>query len=110
MTRMMYVGNTATAVLLGAKVQYKPKSIISEALDGSVYIQTPAIATTRYEVNVYCDTPAKRDAVDGASNDGSLIKIDMLDGTQKTGYIDGRVVWKEWLDGHGVGKFTMIAR
>lgn len=108
--RNIYTGSTNIGTLLNSKPQYSPKSIISEALDGSVYIQTPARATTRYILDIFCDTLEKREAVDTASNDGALITIDMADETQKTGYIEGAVSWKEWDDGHGVGRLTMIAR
>lgn len=108
--RKVYAGTTEIAVLLNSKLQYNPKNIISEALDGSVYIQTPARATARYTLDIFCDTPEKREAVDEASNDGTLIKIEMVDETEKTGYIEGSVSWKEWEDGHGVGRLTMIAR
>lgn len=106
----VYVGATTVATLLNAKRRYNPKSIISEALDGSVYIQTPARAITRYQIDAFCDTIENRNALDTASNEGALIKIDLIDETQASGYIEGAISWKEWKDGHGVGKFTMIVR
>ena len=89
--------------------KYSAKKISNIALDGTPYVQNTGVATERREVHIFCDTYAKRDATDNASNIGALLDVDWK-GTTYRGYIEKDISWREWRDGHGVGSFTLIVR
>ena len=95
-------------VVLGVKQAYEPQKIINTALDGTVYVQTTGKATDKKQVDVYCSTVERRNALDTASNEGALLTIDNWRGSRLLGFIEKTVTWKEWKDGHGVGRFTYI--
>lgn len=106
------VANTVVGMLLGnLKRQYTAQKVVLTATDGSVYVQNTGRPITRFEVNCYCGTPEARDAVDNASNNGDVVTVTTKDNVDVVGYIeDETVTWKEWVDGHGVGRFVLIVR
>ncbi|MBR5678671.1 MAG: hypothetical protein IKX20_11135 [Paludibacteraceae bacterium] len=105
-------GNTVVGMLLGnLKRQYTAQKVILTATDGTVYAQNTGRPIVRFEVNCYCGTAEDRDAVDDASNNGDVVTVTTKDNVDVVGYIeDDSISWKEWVDGHGVGKFTLIVR
>lgn len=101
-------------IVVGTVLNYKhlpeAQKIISKALDGTVYGQSTGKATQKYEVDIYCSTGSKRNAIDSASNDCSEVTMVLRDGiTSIIGIIEDETIsWKEWVDGHAVGKFTLV--
>ena len=103
------VGNAVIGKALSTKKLPTAQKVVNTALDGTAYVQITGNPILRYSVNCYCATPEMRDAVDAASNEGAEITLIMEDSTEITGYIEEPTVsWKEWKDGHGVGRFTLI--
>lgn len=102
--------NEILGTVIGFKRDYESNKINVVSLTGIPYTQTPGLAVHRRITNIYCDTYEKRDAMDNACNDGALMIVDWK-GQIFRGYIeDRRIVWKEWRDGHGVGRFTLIVK
>lgn len=105
------IGSTLAGVLLNITKKPTAQKVINTALDGTTYIQNTGYPIMRYDVDCYCATPENRELVDDACNDGSIITLTDRSGTEILGYIEENAVkWKEWIDGHGVGKFTLIRR
>ena len=103
-------GNTKLGDVLKCKKNYTPQNIITIALDGTPYVQTTGVATDKREVALYCDTEEKRILTDDASNNGALITVEYSEDITLKGYIDGKITWREWRDGSGVGKFTLLVK
>ena len=104
-----YVGNTLRGQVLNYKRKFEAQKLVSKALDGTSYAQSLGNAITRYEVHVYCATETNRNALDSACNECDEVSIILRSGSEIKGFIeDEEIVWKEWTDGHGVGKFTLI--
>ena len=106
------VGNEVVGMVLGTlRRRYKAQKIIVTALDGTTYAQNTGRPITRYEVNCYCGTAEDRDKLDAGSNNGDVITVTTRDEVDVTGYVEeDSIEWKEWVDGHGVGRFILIAR
>ena len=103
------IENTSVGTVLNAKRAYTAQKVINSALDGTTFIQTTGGAITRYIIDVYCETKAKRDILDEANNDGVLLTLVLDANTSVYGYVEEETItWKEWRDGHGVGHFTLI--
>lgn len=103
------VGNSVVGKMLDIKRKYTAQKVINTALDGTVYVQTTGEKITRYVINVYCDTSANRDALDEAANTGAQITAIDRNSDSIIGFVEeDAIAWKEWADGHGVGKFTLI--
>ena len=104
------VGNEVVGMVLGLlKRKYTAQKIVNTALDGTVYTQNTGRPITRYMVNCYCGTEEDRNKLDDGCNNGDIITITTKDMVDVTGYIEEvSIEWKEWIDGHGVGKFTLI--
>ena len=107
----LMVGNEVIGMMIGIKRKYTAQKVISVALDGTAYIQNTGRPVTRYEIHCYCGTAEDRDKLDDASNFGNVVTVITRDGVEVTGYIeDSSLEWKEWVDRHGVAKFTLIQR
>ena len=103
-------GNETLGTVIGFVRQYEAGKINVVSLACIPYTQTTGQAVHRRTTNVYCDTYEKRDAMDNASNEGALMIVDW-DGKIYRGYIeDKKITWKEWRDGHGVGRFTLVVK
>ena len=103
------IENISVGTVLNAKKQYTAQKIIKNALDGTTFVQTIGGAITRYVIDVYCETKAKKDMLDNANNDGTLLTLVLDQSTTVYGYVEEDTIsWKEWRDGHGVGHFTMM--
>ena len=107
MAELIKAGNTTLGVALACKKEYNPRNIIIAALDGTPYVQTTGQPKSNREVDIYCETKAKRDNTDNAANTGALIDVHWK-GEILKGYISGKISWKEWRDEHGVGHFTLL--
>lgn len=103
------IGNDVVGKVLNYKHLPEAQKLINRALDGTVYGQKTGDAVQKYEVDIYCSTAARRSAIDSASNECTEVTIVLRDGiTEVTGIIeDITIEWREWVDGHGVGKFTL---
>ena len=106
------VGNEVVGMVLGnLRRRYKAQKIVNTALDGTVYVQTTGRPITRFEVNCYCGTGEDRDKLDAGANNGDVITVTTRDLVDVIGYVEEDTIdWKEWVDGHGVGRFTLIVR
>jgi hypothetical protein len=109
MANLIYGSNTIGSVIECVR-KYTSQKVTNIALDGTPYVQTTGDATHRRTVSVYCPTSADKDALDNASNNGALLSISGWNGQDIKGYIEKDVTWKEWKDGHAVGRFTMIVK
>lgn len=108
MTELKYDGNTVADVI-NAKQNLTAQKIVNTALDGTTYVQNVGNAITRYILDIYCETKALRDAVDLACNLGARLTLDFGENNTVDGFIeDNTISWKEWKDGHAVGKITFI--
>ena len=102
--------NTTLGTVVGFVRQYESVKINTVSLEGIPYMQTPGVAIHKRLTNVFCDTYEKRDAMDTANNEGALMIIEW-NGQTFRGFIeDKRINWKEWRDGHGVGRFTFVVK
>ena len=54
----------------------------------------------------HCPDTVLDSSPDLTNND--LLTIDNWRGSRLLGFIEKTVTWKEWKDGHGVGRFTFI--
>ena len=99
-------GNTTLGEVAGCKNYFTSRKILTDALDGTPYIQTTGDASQQKEVYIYCETKSKRDAMDRASNTGATLTLTWK-GETISGYVDGDVEWGEWRDGRGVGHFAL---
>ena len=111
----VYIEGSNKGIVLGHKTKPESQLLMNLALDGTPYIQNPSEATDKRQVSIYCDTFAKRQAMDNASNIGKLISIYPIVNVNENnervyGYIEKNIKWKEWKDGHGVGTFTMVVK
>lgn len=105
----LYVGSTVRGHVLNYKRKYEAQKKVTTALDGTSYVQNLGNAITRYQIDVFCSTESNRNALDSACNECDNISIVLRDGNEVIGFIEEEEIeWKEWLDGHGVGKFTLI--
>lgn len=104
------IDNLVVGTVLNYKHLPEAQKIISKALDGTIYGQSTGSATQKYEVDVYCSTGSKRQAINSACNDCSEVTMILRDGlTEIVGIIEDETIsWKEWVDGHAVGKFTLV--
>lgn len=103
------IDDTVVGKLVGYKYLPQAQKIISTALDGTVYGQKTGNAIHKYEVNVYCSTALNRAFLDLACQGCAEVTIILRNGSEFTGIIEEETIeWKEWADGHGVGKFTLI--
>ena len=111
MTMDIKVGNTVVGMLIAMKRRYTAQKIVNTAIDGTVYVQNTGRPITRFEVNCYCGTAEDRDKLDEGCNNGDVVTVTTRDDVEVTGYIeDDSIEWKEWVDGHGVGRFILIVR
>lgn len=102
------INESVVGTVVGYKSMPQAQKIISTALDGTVYGQKIGDAIRKYEVNVYCSTATYRTALDSACNNCSEVTIILRNGTEFVGVIEEETIeWKEWPDGHGVGRFTL---
>lgn len=103
------IGENIVGKVLNYKHLPKAQKIISTALDGTTYGQKTGDAIQQYSVDVYCSTEAKRNSIDLACGECTELTIVLRDGTTEvTGVIEDETVeWKEWEDGHAVGRFTL---
>ena len=106
---MVYNKNTALGEALACVRKYESIKVNNKSLDGTIYQQTPGVATHKRNVVIFCDTYARRDATDQASNTGALLTVEWQGVTYK-GYIEKDVEWREWKDGHGVGAFVLLVK
>lgn len=107
--RDIKVGGAVVATLLNATRKPTAQKVVLTAQDGTAYVQTTGYPIKKYEIACYCPTLADREAMDDACNEGAVVVITNEDETEISGYIEEKAVkWKEWRDGHGVGKFTLI--
>ena len=103
------IDETVVGRLVGYKYLPQAQKIISKALDGTVYGQKIGNAIHKYEVNVYCSTASNRSLLDLACQECTEVTITLRNRSEFTGIIEEETIeWKEWADGHGVGKFTLI--
>jgi len=103
------IESTSIGIVLNAKKQPYAQKIIKNALDGTTFIQTTGGAIIRYIIDVFCDTKAKRDSLDEANNNGTLLTLVLGENNSVYGYVEDETIsWKEWKDGHGVAHFTMM--
>ena len=103
-------GSTSYGQVLKCTKGYTAQKITNIALDGTPYVQTTGTATDRRSVSVYCKTREKREALDAASNNGTLLIIKNWLGNDIRGYIEKDVSWQQWRDEHGVGSFTLMVK
>ena len=104
-----YNGSTILGEVLTCKRQYESAKVANKALDGTQYLQTTGVAAETRAIALYCDTYARRCAMDNASNNGALISVEDRDGLLK-GYVKEDVSWREFPDGHGVGIFELTVK
>ena len=105
----LLIGDTSIGTVVNAKRSPQAQKMVTSALDGSTYVQTTGGRIMRYIVDVYCSTLAKRESLDSACNEGTLLTIVFGENSSANGYVEeNEVSWKEWRDGHAVGRFTMI--
>ena len=103
------LGDTVVGKIAGYKAIPQAQKIISTALDGTAYGQKTGNAIHKYEVNVYCSTALNRTLLDFACQGCTEVTIILRNGLEVIGIIEEETIkWKEWVDGHGVGKFTLI--
>lgn len=103
------IDNSVVGKVLNHKSLPQAQKIISTALDGTVYGQKIGDAIRKYEIDVYCSTFSRRTALDSACENCSEVTIILRNGTEFVGIIEEETIdWKEWKDGHGVGKFTLM--
>jgi len=103
-------GTTIIGTVIGCKRNYDSRKVNNISLTGTPFVQTPSRPVHRREVSVYCDTLETREALDNASNDGSLLTIDSWLGQELKGYIEKDIRWREKKDGSGVGRFNMLVK
>ena len=104
------INGTDVGTVLNYKHLPEAQKIISKALDGTVYGQKTGDAVSKYSVDLFCSTKYKRESIDLACANCTEIIMTLRDGlTNVTGIIEEETVnWKEWVDGSGVGKFTLV--
>lgn len=103
------IDETVVGKLIGYKPIPQAQKIISTALDGTVYGQKTGEAINKYEVNVYCSTVSNRMLLDEACQECAEVTIVLRNEDEFVGIIEeDTIAWKEWIDGHGVGKFTLV--
>lgn len=103
------IGNETIGMVLAIKRRPEAQKMMSIALDGTPYAQTTGRAIRKYVINCFCGTNEDRTKLDDACNEGALVTVITRDNTEVTGYIEEITLeWKEWIDGHGVTKFTLI--
>lgn len=103
------IDDTVVGKVLNYKSLPQAHKIISLSLDGTVYGQKIGEATRKYLVHVYCATALNRTYLDLACSGCLEISIVLRTGLEVTGIIEEETIdWKEWTDGHGVGKFTLV--
>lgn len=105
------VGNTVVGQVLEFRRKYTAQKIVNTALDGTVYVQNTGRPITRYETRCLCRTAEDRDKLDEGANNGDIITVTTRDNDDVTGYVENNTIeWQEWVDRHGVGRFTFIQR
>ena len=103
------INDEIVGTALNVKKQDTAQKMLSIALDGTPYAQTTGSPIIRYIVDCYCGTATNRNKLDNASNQGALVTVSTRNDLEVTGYIEENTIdWKEWPDGHGVGKFTLV--
>ena len=103
------INDSVVGKVLNYKYLPRAQKIISKSLDGTAYGQKVGDATITYSVDVYCATASRRASMDNACSDCAEVTIILRTGVEVTGIIEEETIdWKEWKDGHAVGKFTLI--
>ena len=102
--------STIIGEVLECVQKYDSRKVNIIALDGTPYVQTPSAAIDRRTISVYCATVALKNTLNTASNNGSILIIDNWMGNIIRGYIEKDVTWKEWQDGHAVGRFVLLVK
>lgn len=103
-------GYTILGKVIGLKKNYTALKISNIALDGTPYVQQTGTAIDRRIADIFCPTLEDKDSLDDASNNGALLTVDNWGGYIIKGYIEKDIKWKEWRDGHGVGRFNFIVK
>lgn len=102
-------GNTTLGIALRCARKSKARSIITTSIDGTPYAQTTGDPEIRREVSVYCETLAKREAMDDARNEAAVVTV-TWQGVTYYGFVENDINWQEFRDGHGVGSFNLLVK
>lgn len=85
-----------------------PFTVVSKALDGTVYVQVVGKATPTAAVTVFVKDDAQKQAVENAAADGELLTI-TYKGQTHYGYIESQVEWEQPpVQGRRQGTFTFL--
>lgn len=108
---ILKIGSTVIGTVLNVKNYPIAQKVLLTALDGTAYAQTPGQAIQKYKVDCYCPTGEARAALDEACNNCDIVTIVRDSQAFSEGYIEEKTIsWKEWKDGHGISKFTLVQK
>lgn len=99
--------------VVGKVLNYRPvqvaQKVITTALDGTVYAQKTGDPVQKYVVDAYSPSAIYRGILDTACSRAEEVSFTNRSNVEIPGVIEEESIeWKEWPDGHGVAKFTLI--
>lgn len=104
----LYIDNNRVAQIISLVSTRVPRKIVSQALDGTVYVQTIGPGRSTANVSVFVSNKVERESMDEAACNGNTI-ICEHNGRVHIGYIEEGITWRTDRYGYrGVGSFRLL--